>query len=98
MGLDLLGCGVDLGGLAVHELDPVGGEGLGHGEHHVLDLALAERDPDEGRVELEPVRLGHHGDVHAVLQLVLQAERGGQAGEVPPSTSTLLVDMRRSFP
>jgi hypothetical protein len=67
----------------VHELDPVGGEGLGHRKDHVFDLAPAEGDPDEGRVELEPVRLGHYGDVHAVPQLVLEAERGGQAGEVP---------------
>jgi hypothetical protein len=89
-GLDLLGGGVDRGGFAVYELDVVGGEGLGHREHHVFDLAPAEGDPDEGRVELELIRLGQHGDVHAVLQFVLEAERGGQAGEVPPKHQHLL--------
>ena len=88
-GLDLLVLGVDPGGLGVDELDPVGLEGRGDREGDVGGVALAEGDPDEGGVEDEAVVLGDHGDLDVVLQLVLDGQGGGQAGEVGPKYQDL---------
>jgi hypothetical protein len=52
---DLLRCQVDPGGFGVHELDPVILERRRERERDVGRAALAERQPDERRVEHEPV-------------------------------------------
>jgi hypothetical protein len=83
-GLHLLALGVDPGSLGVDEVDPVGLEGGRDREADVGGLAFAEGDPDKGGVEHKPVVLGDHRDLDVVLQLVLDRQGGGQAGEVGP--------------
>ena len=87
---DLLGGQVDPGGLGVGEIDPVSLERRREREGDVGGAALAERQPDQRRVEQEVVRRGDHPDIHVAVQLVADRERCGQPAEIPPQYEYLL--------
>jgi len=74
----------------VGELDPVVLERGGERERDVSRAALAERQPDQRRIEHEPVRRGDHPDVHVTVQFTADRQRRGQPSEVPAQHEHLL--------
>jgi hypothetical protein len=75
---------VQRGGLGVHEVDPVGLERGRQREGDVRGTPLAERQPDQRRIEQEPVGGRDHPHVHVAVQLMLDGQGRGQAAEVSP--------------
>jgi hypothetical protein len=74
----------------MHELDPVALERRRERERDVGRAALAERQPDQRRIEQEPVRGRDHPDIHVAVQLMADRERRGQPSEIPAQHEHLL--------
>jgi len=70
--------------LGVHELDPMRVEGRLQREGDIGRAALAERQPDQRRIEQEPVRRRNHRHLDVLTQLVLELQSRRQAAEVTP--------------
>ena len=89
-GVDLPGPQIEVGGFGVDEVDAVHVERRRQWERDVTRGSLPERQPDQRRVEQEPVRCGDDADVDIAVQLVLHRQRGGEASEVPAHHQHLL--------
>jgi hypothetical protein len=59
-------------------------------EGDTVRAALTERQPDQRRVEQEPVRRRHHGDLDVDAELVLELQRRGETAEVAADDHDLL--------
>ena len=73
---------VEAGRFGVHELDAMGIERRRQRKRDVRRGPLAERQPDQRRVEQEPVRSRHHRHVDIAMQLVTHRQRRRQPAEV----------------
>jgi hypothetical protein len=81
---------VDLDRRRVHEVDAVLLEGRRDRERDVLGIALAERQPDQARVEHEPVGRGKHPHIHVTAQLPLHRQGRGEPAEIGTQHEHLL--------
>ena len=80
--LDRLAGQVEAGRFGMHELDAVLIERRRKRKRDVGRCAFPERQPDQRRVEQEPVRRRHDRHVHIAMQLMAHRQGCGQAAEV----------------